>query len=479
VGQPTSRTAIEIVASGSRVTVTTSTSQLTSEPYSDPDNSLTGAIELDDQSSLQTSLKSLNSSTNLKSMDSTVNITNSSNSITAAKCDPHYDEVSVCHPCYLLRLLTMKSYCRRHNVAMKSKQKNQVKISSQCFFLILAVLVLVYVGLVSNLLSSEGEFNDSSREYFRPSTHEPAITRAHPKVSLGKSDLSVPHEKPKLEKFIQGWNVTGNVNWLLDFAIVGFPKTGTSTLMHYLQNQTQSIFIFTEERCELGWNQHVPLMIDLHRNYEPYLRMGIKCPRDLEVDLALKNYKEYFPNTKFIVGVRHPIRWFESFYNFRVQNGFPMPAPQRLIGKCRTRNHGLCTVRANFSEHLKRIESSRKVFLYEVSQLKDPDSELGRNFRTDLGRFLEVKDPILGTVPHFKPGLKTSSTELQQDLDANKIDICDDQYNDLRELLRTLASDSATWIQDVFLKNPNVSVSSQEHFKLLLQHWHSDPCEPK
>lgn len=355
-----------------------------------------------------------------------------------------------------------------------------MKISGQCFFLILAVLTLVYAGLITNFLSLEGDYKDSSTENARPATSTAVITLAEQfsmELSGNENNSSVPYEKPKLEKFIQGWNVTGNINWLLDFAIVGFPKAGTSTLMHYLQNQTQSIFIFKEERCELGWNQHVPLMVDLHRNYEPSLRMGIKCPRDLEVDLALKNYKEFFPQTKFIVGVRHPIRWFESFYNFRVQNGFPMPAPQRLIGKCRKVNQGVCTVRANFSQHLQKIERSRKVFLYEVSQLKDPDSELGEIFRTDLGRFLDLKNPMVGTVPHVKPGLKALSTELQRDLDANKIDICDDQYRDLRELLRILASQSATWIQDDFMANPNVFVSSPEHFKLLLRDWHSDPCD--
>jgi hypothetical protein len=356
---------------------------------------------------------------------------------------------------------------------MKSKRKKLVKLSGECFFLILAGLVFVYVGLVSNFISTEEEQqHDSSGWNDRPGARVASVGLRWD----GKSS-SASYEKPQLDKIIQGWNVTGPVNWLLDFAIVGFPKAGTSALMYYLQNQTQSIFIFSEERCEMGWNQHVPLMVDLHRNYEPHLRMGIKCPRDLEVDLALKNYKEFFPQTKFIVGVRHPIKWFESFYNFRIQNGFPMPPPQRLIGKCRKPNQGVCTVRANFSDHLRKIETSREVFLYEVSQLKDPDSELGAIFRKDLERFLALENPLLGTIPHFKPGLKALSIELQQELDSNKIDICDEQYKDLRDLLSNQASQSATWIQDVFLANTKVKVSSPEHFRLLLQSWHSDPCD--
>ena len=79
-------------------------------------------------------------------------------------------------------------------------------------------------------------------------------------VSSSSSSLQQPlqgqQKLPPLSYYIQGWNITKNVNWILDFAIVGFPKAGTSTLMLYLQQQTQSVFIFPQERCELGYNQH-------------------------------------------------------------------------------------------------------------------------------------------------------------------------------------------------------------------------------
>ena len=147
-----------------------------------------------------------------------------------------------------------------------------------------------------------------------------------------------PSNKVPLESIVQGWNITGDVDWLLDFAIVGFPKTGTSTLMLYLEKHSDTVFIPNEERCELGWNQHVKLIRELYRHYQPGRRMGIKCPRDLEIDLSLNNYHQYFPATKFLVGLRHPILWFESFYNFRVTNEFSMPPAQKLIGKCRRFN---------------------------------------------------------------------------------------------------------------------------------------------
>jgi len=350
------------------------------------------------------------------------------------------------------------------HVAMNRKNKKKlggIKVTSQCLFLLLAIIGLIYVRLLVNLDIPD---RDGSVESL------PSLI-----TTDAGSGKSMTYAKPRLEDYIQGWNITKNVNWLLDFSIVGFPKTGTSTLMLYLKNQTQSVFIFDDERCELGWNQHVPLLKDLHREYHPHLLMGIKCPRDLEVDYALNNYRSFFPETKFIVGIRSPIRWFESFYNFRVHNEFPMLPPQKLVGRCKKLNQGVCTNRANFSDHLSKIEDSRKVFLYEMSQLQNRESM--DVFLRDLQEFLGLKTPLDGPMMHVKPGRKPMSKEHEQELMSNKINICEDQYAELRELLKQQASASAHWILDDFLSNPNVKVSSPDYFKSLLQDWHGDPCD--
>ena len=368
------------------------------------------------------------------------------------------------------------------------KRRGGLKITSQCFFLLLAVLILIYVSLLERIDFSEPS-NDNNKQGFPPPAF---IADASSTYNSNNDGMTSYKTKPRLEEYIQGWNVTKNVNWLLDFSIVGFPKTGTSTIMLYLKNQTQSISIFDDERCELGSNQHVPLLKDLYRMYQgPQIKIGIKCPRDLEVDLALNNYRMYFPETKFIVGVRNPIRWFESFYNFRIHNGFPMLSPEKLIGSCRKLNQGVCTNRANFSQHLSKIESSRKVFLYEINQLEYTDTSssshnnnkmMTKNERTDmflrdLEEFLELKTPLRGPMIHVKPGLKPLSVEHENRLVTHKIDICQDQYKNLRGLLQQQASESATWIINEFLANPNVKVSSPDYFKQLLQTWHDDPCD--
>lgn len=130
---------------------------------------------------------------------------------------------------------------------------------------------------------------------------------SNPNVSAGATSAE-PVRRPPLDSIIQGWNVTGDPSWLLNFAVVGFPKCGTSTLMHHLRGHPQ-VQIFSQERCDLSGNQQVPLIRDLYNELPAgnYVR-GFKCPASLEsTNMALINYQRFFPKTKFIVGIRHPM----------------------------------------------------------------------------------------------------------------------------------------------------------------------------
>ena len=54
-------------------------------------------------------------------------------------------------------------------------------------------------------------------------------------------------------------------------------------------------------------------------------RRGYKSPNDIEDGRARNKLRIHYPSTKLIVGIRHPILWYESFYNHRIQNGYVMP----------------------------------------------------------------------------------------------------------------------------------------------------------
>ncbi|KAL7578703.1 hypothetical protein ACA910_015942 [Epithemia clementina (nom. ined.)] len=307
--------------------------------------------------------------------------------------------------------------------------------------------------------------------------------------------VQAPHSLPPLSSLVQGFEVQPgqDVSWLLDFAIVGFPKCGTTSIMYQLQSHPQ-VDMFSDERCDLSYNKQALLVRDLYQSFvvpddnnnnnnsetstttdtsaatlapfrpnsnknidtEDSYRSrwrGLKCPADLEsTPMSLPRYQEYFPHTKFIVGIRHPILWFESFYNFRLHNGFKMPPPEQLIGRCHKGMYNCCTFRSNFhiflanlgktkthtpASHIADKTSNQKkkkkknndpnalmldpeelqwmapelqrsvkpqpghlhrpVFLYDVSQLRNDNPQRSKQFLGDLQQFLGLSQPFYAT----------------------------------------------------------------------------------
>jgi hypothetical protein len=75
--------------------------------------------------------------------------------------------------------------------------------------------------------------------------------------------------------------------------------------------------------------QLVVKLYELATGYQ--YRRGYKAPRDITSVNALRAFGRYFPHTKLIIGVRHPVLWFQSFYNFRVRGGTAMPPAETLM----------------------------------------------------------------------------------------------------------------------------------------------------
>lgn len=307
-----------------------------------------------------------------------------------------------------------------------------------------------------------------------------------------------------------------DVSGLLDFAIIGFGKTGTTSLLRHLSEMTDSL---SKEHCDLVVNNSGQLLKDLyedhgrrikqaernHEELEDRLR-GMKCPQDISSDNSIVNYAKYFPSTKLIIGIRHPVRWFESLYNFRVTNvpWKQMPATSELTRGCHSGSQGVCAWRANFHDFLSRLgktpmsSASEKqilqlgldrvksnvgpVFLYEVSQLSESDNDGGvrsTQFRTDLKRFLGLQQEI----PPF-PRVDTSGRfdflpGVKHQINRNKIDICQPKHDIIRKVLMEKAKLASTWIREYFLESDEVFVSSRDHFELILESWMHDPCSLK
>ena len=271
--------------------------------------------------------------------------------------------------------------------------------------------------------------------------------------------------------------------------------------------------------------------------YDNYQR-GYKSPVDVQNIRAINLIREYFPQTKLFIGIRHPIRWFESFYNHRIQNsGEAMPQPH-LLTLCIRASRGVCMNRAKYHMSLVRfgktnfsnntmvstggqanedeknlfsnkdyqelvkdppIYAPNRIFLYDTDQLADADAfystvvsdgdghniisseteqrhQRGRQFQFDAQEFMGFQTPMPPIV-HYIPG-KTGWNETEQaKRDTLKINICDAKYYIVRQTLLDIGTNAATWIRDYFLQSPDVFVSSRDHFvNNILESYKHDPC---
>jgi len=126
---------------------------------------------------------------------------------------------------------------------------------------------------------------------------------------------------------------------ILDFVIAGFPKTGTTTLMANLG---------TLAPMDVG-DICTPVHQTVYYSYMNWPKMhgedkilrGSKCPAYLQVgaskDNWLVSYSDYLPKTKLIIGIRHPMKWFKSFWDMQLNNGGKETRsgdPYELTGRC-------------------------------------------------------------------------------------------------------------------------------------------------
>jgi len=323
-------------------------------------------------------------------------------------------------------------------------------------------------------------------------------------------------------------NVTQDVSDLLQFAVVGFGKCGTTTMMDWL-SQNPSLKCWPEEVTDLMRSRPADLLAKLYSLPSGGdFQRGYKSPLDLTMPHIPQQIAKYFSKTKLIIGIRHPVRWFESLYNFRLQNyaNFrkePFPPPSVMIGPCRGITHQTCTQKGEFAIHLRNLgvtntihaskddipsdldpetlkmvqfekllhQSARikyaqvtpmpnPIFLFEMNQLHEQNVTRKQIFQKDVSDFLDLDDNHLLSLdmPHSKPGKTWKDPRVQAAKDATKIDICDDEHAELRSVLLRSSRATAVWIRHVLLPTGRVRVSSPEYLDHLLEAWMHDPCGP-
>ena len=250
------------------------------------------------------------------------------------------------------------------------------------------------------------------------------------------------------------------------------------------------------------------------------IKKGFKCPDVLYTEQQLSILEHYHATTDFVISVRHPVLWFQSFYNYRLRKGFDMPDPDTLIGTCpdvgegaldgtsshrvRSSPHKVCTDRANFHLALSRLGKtpmttstemnllrnhslrshhfSNRIFLMELGQLSvDVENRTRADaFVDDLGLFLGGGDMAFNTLPKLKQRGEAKHNVKEgvnlTKLNERVMDICSPSHDALRSVLLESGKEASAWIRDYFIQSPDVVVSDETHFLDLLKTWESDPC---
>jgi hypothetical protein len=315
--------------------------------------------------------------------------------------------------------------------------------------------------------------------------------------------------------------------FLLDFGIIGFPKCGTTTMMHWLGSHPE-IGALQREIMALQ-RQHPARLLRYILNELPEGKLirGYKSPNDVEDQRALNKLAQHYPKTKLIVGLRHPVLWFESFYNHRVQNGMIMPKLMDVTEGCQNGYHGVCVGRAGFLGNLVRLGktplgydnststknereaewgifskkeqrslqkdlpvnqvSPNPIFVYDTSQLKVPNivkdsPETISIMQQNHDKFVQSLKAYLGVSLDFppmiqrKPGRTDLNATEQARRNALKVDICSDVYQKHRNWLLDAGKRNKEWILGYFVKSPGVVVGNRNHFREILDYYDVDPC---
>ena len=347
----------------------------------------------------------------------------------------------------------------------------------------------------------------------KPSAHSP-------QAPLNKSldDIVRIPSYRDINDLVQGEKIIGNVEHLLDFVIAGFAKTGTTTLTKSYFNKHPEISIPLSEIHFLTNHEPVKMVHLLHSLQKPAssttttTKRGYKSPRDIADPKVLNMFAKFWPRAKLIVGVRHPIEWFESFYNYRLRGNYSMPPAELLDGECMQdmtsiekrhitfaikynglNDRGVCADLARYHVRLSLMGKTNvtdpaenvllgprrqklaawapipnEVFLYEVKQLSDSNMTRQKVFFHDISHYLGLTTPFRFQRRKFTP-------HYTKDL----FDICDSKYTQLRQKLLQIGQNASKWIINFFMEHPEVTVSSPEHFRLLLERWNLDPCLAK
>jgi len=307
----------------------------------------------------------------------------------------------------------------------------------------------------------------------------------------------------KTDKLLPDADVNGTI---MDFAVVGFPKCGTTTLeanLGYLAPMPVSDICTPVHQTV--WYSYKNWAPKYQKEGEEKVFRGTKCPAFIQ-GTWLKEWSKYLPRTKLIVGVRHPVLWFQSFWNMQVANRlttFAGDDPYKITEPCLdAKGNGcrngcpsrqlLCMHRGRFHVALASLgKTDLSAEERKILAANDPDGGnnvpdhkirnsiflyeqkmLGEDYMwDDLAKYIGAD-----RVPHDK---RVNSHGKNRDLE---VDFCIDKYDDFRAKMMPMAYEVAIWLQEYFIplaKNESrtdVVIPRPDTFHELVEAYKIDPC---
>ncbi len=379
---------------------------------------------------------------------------------------------------------------------------------------VLAVLVLCFsrqIGDINDFVSKDVEIQQQGQESFIPAAQTSEVV---------VSDSSGSQEAVRYPS-------------LIDFAIVGFGKCATTSLMNFFDIPDKTYMGFNEndgrlkrEKCPSSINAAKRLY---GKHVNTTIMKGLKCPMALwDATNVIKTFQEVNPNPKMIATIRHPVTHFQSSYNYFYSKNYwgkkRRPNPVDLLGHClgvcdynyNSEDDGItlqikddddnrqCLTKESVGQPIWNKVCSTRSSMFHLSLSKlhltpmTDDDELDLLEHHSLDTFSDYKGTLF--VMESKQVVQMSNvnnTEIRDSLEryigmepgtlqgrpfpgsdsyAKIMNICDDEYKPLRDELVLRGRKAGRWIIDYLLKSDRVVVYDRENFIELVEAWGVDPC---
>jgi len=290
---------------------------------------------------------------------------------------------------------------------------------------------------------------------------------------------------------------------ILDFAISAFPKCGTTTMS---SNLAELAPMDTGDVC-------TPAAQTVFYSYKMWPKQfgngdnnnktfrGSKCPMFIN---GIVEYSVHLPRTKLIIGVRHPISWFISFWNMQLRNSGTVAGgdPYRLTKPCYGKGcRAHCPDRQLFCVHRSRFHvdlaqlGKTDLTTEERSLLAPNDRDGGINLKNKKIRnpifiyeLKQIKEDYLwkslGDYLGFEGGvIKHNKIRGAHGKQVNSTNFCEPKFDDLRATMMPYAYDLSEWLQRYLIpvaKNTSrldVVIAHPDSFVELVESYKYDPCK--